>query len=160
MSLLDLDERIVDLASSMEIVRSPLVDSRSRGSYDVCLVEGGLCNSENVRVVRELRKRSHVLVAVGACALYGGIPALRNRYRLSDCLEEVYVKGAHLHSPGVPRDPELPLLTDRVMPVSAVVDVDFSIPGCPPPAEAFSTVLRQLAAGEKPSLPEGLVRYD
>lgn len=153
MSLLDVDERIAALAGAVELVRSPLSDGDDGGPIDVCLVEGGLCNTENVRVVQELRRRSKVLIEVGACAINGGLPALRNRFPLADCLREAY---------GVspPDSSELPRLLDHVRPVRELIDVDFSIPGCPPPAEAFWTVLGQAMDGLPLSLPDHLVRYD
>jgi NAD-reducing hydrogenase small subunit len=160
MSLLDLDERIIELAEHIELVRSPLSDSRKRGRYDVCLVEGGLCNVENVQVLRDLRARSDVLVAVGACALYGGIPALRNRYALQACLTEAYVEGSGTVDGQIPDSHELPKLLPHVIPIHSVVPIDFSIPGCPPPAEAFWTIFTQLINEEPLSLPESLVRYD
>jgi NAD-reducing hydrogenase small subunit len=160
MSLLDLDERLIELAQHIELASSPLTDLRRRGRYDVCLVEGGLCNAENVEVLRTLRARSDVLIAVGACAIFGGIPALRNRYPLAECLTESYVSGPGLVDPQVPSDVELPPLLDLVVPIHSVVPVDFSIPGCPPPAEAFWRVLNQLLAGQPLSLPSELVRYD
>jgi NAD-reducing hydrogenase small subunit len=160
MSLLDLDERLIELAQHVELVRSPLTDLRRRGRYDVCLIEGGLCNAENVQVLQELRARSDLVIAVGACAIFGGIPALRNRYPLADCLRESYVSGPGLVDPQVPGDVELPRLLDQVVPIHSVVSVDFSIPGCPPPAEAFWRVMHQLIAGQPLSLPSDLVRYD
>jgi NAD-reducing hydrogenase small subunit len=160
MSLLDLDERLVQLAERVELVSSPLADVRSRGRFDVCLIEGGLCNVANVEVVRELRQRTDVLIATGACAIFGGIPALRNRYPLADCLGESYLNGPGLVDPQLPSDPELPQLLDQVIPIHSLVPVDFSLPGCPPPADAFWSVLNQLFEGKRPFLPVHLVRYD
>lgn len=160
MSLLDLDERLIELAQHIDLVSSPLTDVRRGGRYDVCLVEGGLCNVENVAILRELRARTDVLVAVGACAIFGGVPGLRNRYPLGDCLEQSYVSGPGLLDPQIPTDPELPVLLDKVIPIHSMVPVDFSIPGCPPPADAFWAILHQLIAGEPLSLPQQLVRYD
>ena len=160
MSLLDLDERLIELAQQVELVSSPLTDLRGRGRYNACLIEGGLCNIKNVQVLRALRARSDVVIAVGACAIFGGIPALRNRYPLAECLSESYVSGPGLVDPQVPSDRELPRLLEHVVPIHSLVSVDFSIPGCPPPAEAFWSVMNQLIAGEPLSLPSGLVRYD
>jgi len=160
MSLLDIDDRIVDLAAKLELVRSPLTDMRQRGRYDVCLIEGGLCNRENIDVLRDLRARSDVLIAAGACAIFGGIPALRNRFPLEECLDEAYLSGAGLADGQLPVDRELPRLLPRVLPIHELVTVDFSIPGCPPPPEAFWTVLSQLVAGQPLHLPAELVRYD
>ena len=160
MSLLDLDERLVALTQRIELVSSPLTDARRRGRYDLSLIEGGLCNAGNVAALQDLRARSEVVVAVGACAIFGGIPALRNRYSLADCLAESFVQGRGLTDPQVPEDPELPQLLDQVIPIHSVVAVDFSLPGCPPPAEAFWIILNQLIDGQEPVLPPHLLRYD
>ena len=67
MSLLDIDERIVDLADIVEFDRSPLTDIKHCSeTVDIGLIEGGVCNSENVHTLREFRKSCKILVAVGA----------------------------------------------------------------------------------------------
>ena len=85
MSFLDIDERILELAQVAEFDRSPLTDIKHCSAVvDIGLVEGGLCNAENVHTLREFRKSCKILVAVGACAINGGIPALRNRVPLEE----------------------------------------------------------------------------
>ena len=130
MSLLDIDERIFDLAKIAEIDRSPLTDIKHCGPCDIALIEGGVCNAENVHVLRELRANSKILVAVGACAINGGLPAMRNRLDVGDILDEVYRDADGVRS-RVPNDPELPLLFDKVYPVNEIVRVDYFIPGLP-----------------------------
>jgi NAD-reducing hydrogenase small subunit len=90
MSFLDIDERILKLLELVEFDRSPLTDIKHCGPCDLGLIEGGLCNAENVHVLREFRKNCKILVAVGACAINGGLPAQRNHLDLRDILEEVY----------------------------------------------------------------------
>lgn len=156
MSLLDLDEELARLADVVDVVRSPLVDRRE-AAFDVCLVEGGVCNTDNLEVLRDLRIRSKLLIAVGACALNGGVPALRNGFSVAACLEEAFHDEM---SPRVPDDPELPQLLDKVRPIHEFVRVDFSIPGCPPPPRAFWETLSCIARGEKPAISADLLRYD
>src|SRR5271165_270218 len=90
MSFLDIDERILDLMKIAEFDRSPLTDIKHCGPCDIALIEGGCCNAENVHVLRELRANAKILVAIGACAINGGLPALRNRLDVGDILNEVY----------------------------------------------------------------------
>jgi len=90
MSLLDIDERLFELIDRVEIDRSPLTDIKRCGPCDIGLVEGGLCNAENVHVLREFRARCKVLVALGACAVNGGLPAQRNALDIGRILSEVY----------------------------------------------------------------------
>jgi len=160
MSFMDLDERLLELAAIADLDRSPLTDLRQVGACDIGLVEGGVCNSENVEVLREFRKKCKILVAVGACAINGGIPALRNRYDLGECLQEAFLTGLGVTDPKVPSDPELPLLLAKVHPIHEVVKIDYAIPGCPPPAEVIWIVLEALLAGNIPKLPLELIRYD
>src|SRR5210317_922427 len=93
MSFLDIDERLIELVELVEFDRSPLTDIKEVGMCDVGLIEGGVCNAENVEVLREFRRHCKVLVAVGACAINGGIPAMRNHYQLNECLAEAYTRG-------------------------------------------------------------------
>jgi len=161
MSLLDIDERLFELVERVEFDRSPFTDIKTVGRCDLGLIEGGLCNSENVEVLREFRARCKTLVAVGACAITGGLPAQRNHFNLADVLSEVYRDrpGLSLGS-GIPNDPELPLPLNRVHPIHEVVQVDYFLPGCPPSADAFWAFLTDLMAGRTPQLGHGLMRYD
>jgi NAD-reducing hydrogenase small subunit len=161
MSLLDIDERLVDLLELVEFDRSPLTDVKhiSR-KVDVGLIEGGVCNAENVHVLREFRRMCTVLVAVGECANTGGIPSMRNGIPLRRCLEESYVRGRGLENAQVPDDPELPLLLDKVRPLHHIVTIDHFLPGCPPSAEAFWYFLTELLAGRDPRLPSALIHFD
>lgn len=160
MSLLDMDERLFELLERVELDRSPLTDTKRCGPCDIGLIEGGICNAENVQVLREFRRQCRILVAVGACAVTGGLPAQRNRLPLDDCLTEVYLTEPGLALGGIPNDPELPLPLDKVRPIQEVVKVDYFLPGCPPSAEAIWKFLTDLVAGREPALPPELIRYD
>ncbi len=160
MSFMDIDERLLELAGIADLDRSPLTDIKSCNECDIGLVEGGVCNAENVHVLREFRNSCRILVAIGACAINGGVPALRNRFDLGDCLEEAFITGIGVTDPTVPGDPELPLLLEKVHPVHEVVKIDYSIPGCPPSADTIWTVLTDLIDGNEPDLAYELIRYD
>jgi NAD-reducing hydrogenase small subunit len=161
MSFLDLDERLLPLFDRVTLGRSPLTDRRLTAECDIGLVEGGVANEENVHVLQEFRARSRVLVAVGACAINGGLPAQRNHLPVSEVLGHVYRDGPGL-APGaaVPDDPEIPRLLDRVYAVHEVVPVDVSLPGCPPIADAFLEVLTAAIEGRAPRLGHGLFTFD
>ena len=161
MSFLDLDERLVELVEHVQFDRSPLTDiEHCHDDCDIGLIEGGVCNSENVHVLREFRKNCKILVAVGACAINGGLPAMRNHIDLADCLNEAYVSGIGVENPQIPSDIELPLLLDNVHPLHEVVKIDYFLPGCPPSADVFWKFLTDLLAGREPSLPYELVHFD
>ena len=159
MSFLDLDEHLFELFSRVEFDRTPLNDVKTLAPCDIGLVEGGLCNAENVHVLREFRARCTLLVAVGACAINGGLPAQRNALDVGQMLVDVYRDRPGL-APGsaVPSDPELPLPLARVHPIHEVVHVDYFLPGCPPSAATIGELLFALLDGRPPSLPP--LRYD
>lgn len=161
MSFLDIDERFFALVERVEFDRSPLTDIKTVGRCDIGLIEGGLCNAENVHVLREFRAHCKTLVAVGACAINGGLPAQRNHLDIGRVLSEVYSDREGLAAgSAVPNDPELPLPLARVHPIHEVVHVDYVLPGCPPPADAFWSFLTDLMAGRTPHLGHGVLRYD
>lgn len=160
MSLLDIDERILKLVELVEFDRTPLTDIKTVGYCDIGLIEGGVANAENVEVLRDFRKHCKILVAFGACAVNGGIPAMRNQFDLQECLEEVYINGIGVENPQIPDDPEIPLLLDKVHPVHEVVKIDYFLPGCPPSADTIWTFLNELIAGEAITFPYSLIHYD
>ena len=163
MSLLDIDERILQLIDLVEFDKSPINDIKNfTGRCAVGLIEGGCCNEHNVEVLRDFRKHCDVLVSVGDCATMGGIPALRNMIPLTECLQEAYLKGPSVHNPAgkIPSDPEIPLLLNQVYPAHEVVKIDYFLPGCPPPADTLWQALVALLNGKPLELPYELLKYD
>ena len=163
MSLLDIDTGLLDELEHVEFHRSPLTDFKEfTKPVDLGLIEGGCCNSENVEVLREFRRRCDVLVSVGECAIWGGLPAMRNTVPLRECLEETYVHSvtSEEHASAIPRHEDIPKILDRVYPCSEIVDIDYFIPGCPPSAQHIWKVVRGVLFGEGYSvlLPE--FKYD
>ncbi len=161
MSLLDIDERILDLVQLAEFDRSPITDIKHVGPCDLGIIEGGVCNSENVEVLREFRKQCKVLVSIGACAVNGGLPALRNNLSIADILNHVYHKGTGLADGSqIPDDPELPLPLNKVHPIHEVVKIDYFLPGCPPSGDAIWAFLTDLIVGKTPTLGHHHLHYD
>ncbi len=163
MSILDIDDRILQLIDLVDFDKSPIDDLKHfTGRCAIGLIEGGCCNQENVKVLQEFRKQCDVLVSLGDCAVMGGIPAMRNGIPLQECLDEAYRNGPTVHNPSgkIPNDPELPLLLDRVYPASEVVKIDYHLPGCPPPADAIWEALVALLGNKPIALPYELLNYD
>jgi NAD-reducing hydrogenase small subunit len=160
MSFLDIDERLLQLIDLVEFNRSPLTDIKHCGPCDIGIIEGGVCNAENVHVLREFRANCTTLIAIGACAINGGLPAQRNAFALGDVLSEVYLHRNDLLNGMIPNDPELPLLLDKVYPLHEVVRIDYSIPGCPPSGDTIWRVLTELLAGREPKLDYRMMHYD
>jgi NAD-reducing hydrogenase small subunit len=163
MSILDIDDRILQLVELVEFDRSPINDIKTIvRRCGLGIVEGGCCNEENVRVLEHFREHCDVLVSMGDCATMGGVPAMRNLVPLRECLEEAYLKGPTVYNPRarIPSDLELPLLLDKVYPCHEVVKMDYHLPGCPPSAEAIWQTLVALLAGKPVALPYDLIKYD
>jgi NAD-reducing hydrogenase small subunit len=163
MSLLDIDERILELVELVDFDKSPIDDIKQfTGRCAIGLIEGGCCNDENVHVLRDFRKHCDILVSVGECACQGDIPSLRNPIPLKECLDEAYLDGPSVHNPArrIPSDPELPLLLDKVYPCHEVVKIDYFLPGCPPSAETIWQALVALLHNRPLELPYELVKYD
>jgi [NiFe] hydrogenase diaphorase moiety small subunit len=156
MSLLDIDLKLVDLVEVVELNKSPLNDIKEfTKQCDIGLIEGGCCNAENVEVLREFRRKCDVLVAFGECALWGGVPSMRNTIPLSECLEEAYLN-CITSMPDecvVPYHEDLPKILDKVYACNEIVDIDYYIPGCPPDANhIWKSVLSLVSGADLPVL--------
>ncbi|NNJ92688.1 MAG: NADP oxidoreductase [Gammaproteobacteria bacterium] len=160
MSFLDIDERILELVTLVEFDRSPITDIKTVGKCDIGIVEGGVANAENIEVLQEFRNQCSILVALGACAVNGGIPAMRNQFELKECLEEAYIDGIGVDNPMIPSDPEIPLLLNKVHPIHEVVKIDYFLPGCPPSGDTIWTFLTELIEGKPISFPYEQIHYD
>ncbi len=154
MSFLDMDEWLIDLAGKVDIVYSPFVDAKEfPAEADITLVEGAVANDENLAMIHKVRARSRYLIAFGDCAVTGNVTALRNPLGVAlEVLRPVYLENGDLN-PRIPDAREIvPVLLDRVLPVHAVVPVDFYLQGCPPPAARIRAVIEALLEGRKPQL--------
>ncbi len=163
MSLLDIDERLLDLIEVADFDRSPINDLKDfTGRCLVGLIEGGCANEENVATLLEYRANCDILVSVGDCAINGCIPAMRNSVPVEECLAEAFLDGPTVHNPSskVPDDEEIPLLLDRVYPCHEVVKIDHFVPGCPPRADAIWTAVTAILEGRSFDLPYEQLKYD
>jgi NAD-reducing hydrogenase small subunit len=154
MSLLDIDERIVQLVELVDLRATPITDLKEPDEDGVAvgILEGGINNTTNEHVAKLMRKRSKILVALGDCAVFGGVPAMRNFFTLEETLRRAYVETQSTDTSGkIPSSPELGVPT-RVRAIHEVVPVDVFIPGCPPDADVIFFALSELAQGRIPKL--------
>ncbi len=161
MSLLDIDERILKIAELADIRATPITDLKEpdESGVDVGILEGGINNTANEEVAHRMRKRCKILVALGDCAVFGGVPAMRNFFTLEETLKRAYIETESTDSEGkIPDDPELARMT-RVRAVHEVVPVDIFVPGCPPDPDVIYYVLSELAQGRKPELKGELLHW-
>ena len=164
MSILDIDERIVELLQHVELTSTPITDLKHppKEGVTVGILTGAVGNSHQVEVAKEMRERAQILIAMGDCAVFGGICTMRNFFPKEEVLRRGYVETESTHNPAgvIPDSEELGALTDRVMAVDEVVPVDVYLPGCPPSADAFWYVVTELLAGRKPELSGENLKYE
>ncbi len=163
MSMLDIDLELIDLIDLIEFNKSPLTDIKHfTRRADVGIIEGGCCNSENVEVLRYFRENCDVLIAVGECAIWGGLPAMRNFIPLKECLVEAYSSATNNTEDKlvIPYHPDLPEILDRVYACNEVVKIDHFVPGCPPDASHIWKVVKNVLFGEKFAITHGEFKYD
>ena len=151
MSILDMDERLIELADRMELVYSPLVDTKEYPeNVDVVLVEGAVSTEDDLEKIRTVRRRTRILVSLGDCAVTANVPSLRNRFPVEAVEHRAYIENAEFNQQ-VPRD-IVPRLLPTSRPVHESVKVDVFVPGCPPSADTIHFVLTELLAGRIPDL--------
>jgi NAD-reducing hydrogenase small subunit len=163
MSLLDIDERIVALLDQVEFTSSPVTDLKHppEEGVTVGILTGAVANSHNIEVARQMRERCQFLIAVGDCATFGGIVAMRNLVGTQEALKRAYLETETTVDGLIPDSPELGKPLDMVTGVDKVVKVDLFIPGCPPSADALFYALSELLAGRVPVvLPDEYFKYD
>ena len=163
MAFLDIDERIVELLKHVEITSSPITDLKHppEEGVDVGILSGSVSNDHQLEVAEEMRERCKILIALGDCAVFGGICTMRNFFDQDEVLRMGYVDTASTDAEGFgPQSPELAKLFDRVMALDEAVKVDVHIPGCPPPADAIWFALTELLAGRIPELKGENLTYE
>jgi NAD-reducing hydrogenase small subunit len=135
MSVLDMDERLVGILS------------------------GTVNNTTNLEVVKEMRERCKILIAMGDCAVFGGIMTMRNFFDTNEALKRAYIETESTVDGIIPNSEELskPI---KACPVNQVVKVDVHLPGCPPSADAIYYVLTELLEGRIPVLSGENLKYD
>jgi F420-non-reducing hydrogenase small subunit len=130
------------LSGDFEIVYSPtFIDLKEIPRVDLAIVEGGVRTEDDEELVREVRAKSRILVALGICATHGGVTSLGNILSVRKLLERKYP---------VLDSSRLPELKDLMYPISNFVDVDYYIPGCPPMPFLIVHALKSIVSGKTP----------
>jgi len=162
MSLLDMDERLVELVQmGLVITATPITDLKVPApGTDIGVLEGAVSTDHHEEVVRLFRERCKILVALGDCAVFGGIHTMRNYIPIEELLKRGYVTTESTVGGKIPQGPGIGKHLKKCMALNEVVKVDFYIPGCPPPADAIYQVLKDILEGKTPELKEELLKYD
>ena len=157
MSFLDMDERLVELVQRVDIVYSPLVDTKTLPEQvDVGILEGSVSSEEDLHKAEAFRKHCKLLISLGDCAVNGNVPAMRNQFKLEAVMDRAYRENVTVH-PVIPTV-NVPALFPQVRPIHGCVDVDVFVPGCPPHADSIWYVLNELIEGRTPD-PSEVTRF-
>jgi len=172
-AVLDTNEKILDIANLVDIVFWPIaldfkyhhVRAMADKSIDLCLFNGAIRSTEQEEIAKLLRAKSKVLVAFGACACFGGIPALANFTSRDEIMQRVYLEAPSnsneqktmplLQTKVAEGELDLPELFDTVLTLEQVVPVEYFLPGCPPPVDLILKLVDLYATGKLP--PPGAV---
>ncbi|MCC7557628.1 MAG: F420-nonreducing hydrogenase [Methanobacteriaceae archaeon] len=157
LSIADLHEALIDVMELADFEFSPvLMDVKydEIPELDVAILTGGVSNDENRELAEKIREKAKFVVSFGTCAVYGGIPGMRNLHAPEDVIEEAYYNSASTINPDrVFPSEEVPHLESRVRPLSEVIDVDIALPGCPPRSDVVAEVVMALLKGEPVEVP-------
>ena len=146
-----LHEKLLAILKANELVYAPtLMDAKEiPAKIDVAIIEGGIRTEHEVEVAKKIRERSGVLITLGSCACFGGIPGLANLKLGDDLLGMVYSEQKGTVGTEMP-------VVDRLLPkqqaIGDYVKVDYRIPGCPPEMNDIATILTTLLSGGTPEL--------
>ena len=125
------------------------------------ILEGAVCNTHNIDVAKMMRERCQILIALGDCATFGNIPAMRNLVGADEALKRAYLDTESVVNGLIPDSPELGKPLERVTGIGEVVKIDLFIPGCPPSADSIFFALSELLAGRIPvGLEPRYFKYD
>jgi len=167
-SILALNEKILDVAGAFDIVFCPcIMDTKARdiermedNAIDVCLFNGAIRTGEQEYMARLLRQKSKTLVAFGSCAQEGCIPGLANLTNREEIFRTCYLENASTDNPKrtLPQTEaavngfhlSLPVFYDTVQTLGQTVKVDYSLPGCPPEAPRIWDALVAIMGGKLP----------
>ena len=148
MSLLDMDASIITLAGKVDLVYGPLVDAHEfPDAVDLTLIEGAVSSVQDLHQLQTIRQRTHLLVALGDCAVTGNVPSMRNSIPVNRLMQRIYVEGAD-EGRTVPTE-GVPSLLKQARPLQEFVKVDLHLPGCPPPAKAILAMISDLVGTGK-----------
>jgi F420-non-reducing hydrogenase small subunit len=161
-AVLNIGDKILDVDAIFDVAFWPVaadfkyedVRGYPDGFIDLCLFNGAIRNSENEEIAHLLRRKSKILVAFGSCAYEGCIPALANLTTAENIFSTAYQTSPSTDNPTgilpqpVTRLPEgelhLPSFYPAVKSLDQVVQVDYTIPGCPPEPHQIWAVLQAI----------------
>jgi F420-non-reducing hydrogenase small subunit len=167
-TVVDLDENILKVTAAVDIVLWPValdfkkkdIEAMKDKEIAVSFINGAIRMDEHEEWVKLLRKKSGLVVAFGACACYGGIPGLANFWDKQTIFDRQFKEAQSVDNPkGVTpqvkskvdgNDLHLPEFYDTVKTLNQTIDVDYYLPGCPPPANLVLDAVMAILEGKLP----------
>jgi len=143
LEVVNLEEQLLDLVAVVEIVNFREATSRREDDYDIAFIEGSAVRDHDAERLEKIREDADTVVTIGSCSSIGGINALRNDRDLETVKRDVY--GDDIG--------QFDDVWAEAKPTEAVIDVDYSIPGCPIDKQEFVQVVNALVQGIEPRIP-------
>jgi F420-non-reducing hydrogenase small subunit len=172
-AVLDINEKILEVVQLADIVFWPAamdikykdVEALPDKHIDITFFNGSIRNSEQKHMATLLRQKTKTLIAFGSCAHEGSVPGLANLNNKAEVFEQVYIKDkSNVNPQAVTPNTEtkvkegtlkLPEFYDTVKTLGQTVDVDYILPGCPPPVKLLAAAIDAIASNNLP--PRGSV---
>lgn len=145
LQILNCEDEIPELIDALEIVNWREAMTERSDEYDIAFIDGACSREAEIERLKTIRERAKMVVPIGACACLGGVNCLKNQYPMEEVLREVYGEAAKYYN------------TIPARPISAVIPVDYFIPGCPIVKDEFIRVVGELLAGRMPHQPNNPV---
>jgi len=141
LQILNCEEEMPDLIAALDIVAFREAMTERGNYYDIAFIDGACSRESEIVSLKEIRKKAKIVIPIGACACLGGVNCLKNAYPMDEVLKAEYGEAASYYD------------TIPARPISAVIPIDFYIPGCPIVKEEFIRVVQELLAAKVPYQP-------
>jgi coenzyme F420-reducing hydrogenase gamma subunit len=145
LQILNCEEELPDLMAALDIVTFREAMTEHSDYYDIAFIDGACSRESEIVRLRQIRSRAKMVIPIGACACLGGVNCLKNSYSMNELLKAEYGEAACYYD------------TIPARPISAVIRIDFFIPGCPIVKEEFIRVVEEILAGRTPHQPSAPV---
>lgn len=129
---------LLDILEAVDLRAFPVGKEKNIDEdLDIVFLEGVVVNEEDLAELKELRSKTKLLVAIGACATDGCVPAIKNFVNNKNVELSVY------------QEQELEELQSLdPMPIDEFVKVDHKIYGCPMDKAEFLQFMKQTLLGK------------
>ncbi len=139
-SLLDAHLTLLHVLPELSFVYWPaVVDFKTKdlenlpdGSVDVGFLEGFCRTEHDIENAKLLRRKCKIVVAIGSCAVLGGVPGMANLFTLEELEARKFMDEEFVDPGSVVPTENVPKNLDAIPDLHTVVKIDVDLPGCPP----------------------------